>query len=76
MGVFAGSVKIDRLTEVIQQLKYGQGSYAFALNSQGQAMIHPDPSLVSTLENPAPSLLQSSQSRSSGSTHGAKTQRY
>ena len=60
-GVFAGSVKVDRLAEVIQQLKYGEGSYAFALNSAGQAMVHPDPALVSTRENPAPSLLQSNQ---------------
>ncbi|NES23293.1 MAG: two-component system sensor histidine kinase/response regulator [Symploca sp. SIO3E6] len=61
IGVFAGSVKIDRVTEVIQQLNYGKGSYAFALNSEGQAMVHPDPSLVSTREKPAPSLLQSNQ---------------
>ena len=61
IGVFAGSVKVDRLADVIQQLRYGKDSYAFALNSAGQAMVHPDPALVSTWENPAPSLLQSNQ---------------
>lgn len=58
IGVFHGSVKVDRITKVVNSLRYGKKSYAFALNSQGQAIVHPDTALMSTLEKPAPSLLK------------------
>ena len=35
-------IRIDRWAEVVNNLKYGAGSYAFALNSQGVPIIHPD----------------------------------
>ncbi|MFP4298753.1 MAG: ATP-binding protein [Spirulinaceae cyanobacterium] len=41
-GVLAGSINIDRLLEVVNQLQYGENSYAFALNSQGFAIITPE----------------------------------
>jgi signal transduction histidine kinase len=58
IGVFHGSVKVDHIAEVINSLRYGNNSYAFALNSQGQAIVHPDSTLMSTVEKPAPSLLK------------------
>lgn len=59
IGVVGGSVKVNRLIEVVSKLKYGKNSYAFALNSQGQVIAHPDPKLVSPTDKPAPSLLNS-----------------
>ncbi|MBD2249918.1 hybrid sensor histidine kinase/response regulator [Nostoc parmelioides] len=58
IGVFHGSVKVDHITKVINSLTYGKNSYAFALNSQGEAIVHPDSTLMSTIEKPAPSLLK------------------
>jgi two-component system, NtrC family, sensor kinase len=62
IGVFGGSVKVDRLTEVVSQLQYGKHSYAFAINSQGQAIAHPNSKLIATFEKSAPSFLQSTDS--------------
>lgn len=60
IGVINAPIGIDKVTEVVQGLKYGQGSYAFALNSKGEAITHPNQELMSTLEKPALSLIQSS----------------
>ncbi|MEA5616495.1 response regulator [Cronbergia sp. UHCC 0137] len=59
IGVFQGNVKVDRIMEVVNKLGYGENSYAFALNSKGQAIVHPNAELMSTLENPGPNLLES-----------------
>ncbi|MCC5643599.1 response regulator [Nostoc sp. CHAB 5824] len=58
IGVFQGNVRVDRIAEVVNSLHYGTNSYAFALNSQGQAIVHPNSALMSTLEKPAPTLLK------------------
>ena len=58
IGAFQGNVKVDHIAEVVNSLRYGNNSYAFALNSQGQAIVHPNSTLMSTLEKPAPSLLK------------------
>ncbi|AFY42949.1 hybrid sensor histidine kinase/response regulator [Nostoc sp. PCC 7107] len=58
IGVFHGNVKVDRINKVVNSLRYGNNSYAFALNSQGQAIVHPNAALMSTVEKPAPSLLK------------------
>jgi two-component system, NtrC family, sensor kinase len=58
IGVANAPIGVDKVTAVVQQLKYGEGSYAFALNSKGEAITHPDVTLMSTLEKPAPSLVQ------------------
>ncbi|MEH1838091.1 MAG: ATP-binding protein [Nostoc sp.] len=58
IGAFQGNVKVDRIAEVVNSLHYGANSYAFALNSQGQAIVHPNSALMSTVEKPAPSLLK------------------
>ncbi|MCU0568374.1 MAG: ATP-binding protein [Oculatellaceae cyanobacterium Prado106] len=58
-GVFQGTVKVERVTQVVNGLEYGNGSYAFALNSNGEPIIHPDKTLMSTVNQPAPSLIES-----------------
>ncbi|MBH8572970.1 histidine kinase [Nostocaceae cyanobacterium CENA369] len=60
IGVLNGSLKVNRIGEIVNKLHYGNGSYAFALNSKGQAIIHPKPALVFTEEKPTPSFLESS----------------
>jgi signal transduction histidine kinase len=57
-GVLGGAIKIDRLDRVVGRLNQGPNSYAFALNSEGRAIVHPDPKLRGTLEKPATSLLE------------------
>ena len=53
-------VNLDRVAQVINQIKYGSNSYAFALSSAGKAIVHPNKTWISTLEQPAPSLVQAS----------------
>ncbi|MGP1382289.1 MAG: ATP-binding protein [Thainema sp.] len=60
VGVLSGGIRVDHIVQVTHQLQYGSGSYAFALNSQGQAIVHPNPSLMSTIERPAPTLTEAS----------------
>jgi len=45
------------VTQVVNSAKYGKNSYAFALNSQGVAIAHPNPVFISTPEKPAPTFL-------------------
>lgn len=59
VGALNGVIMINQVVEVINDLEYGKGSYAFALNSKGEAIVHPNLELMSTLEEPAPSLLKS-----------------
>ncbi|OUL28426.1 histidine kinase [Nostoc sp. T09] len=59
IGVMNGSLKVDRINQVVNRLHYGNGSYAFALNSLGEAIVHPNPALMSTVEKPATSFLNS-----------------
>ncbi len=59
-GVLYTGVSTSQIAKVINQIKYGKNSYAFALNSKGQVIIHPDQTLMSTIEKPGPSLLNSS----------------
>ena len=56
-GVVNNAVTIDLVSEVVSTVKYGTKSYAFVLNSDGRAMVHPDAQRMSTQEKPAPSLL-------------------
>ena len=60
IGISTGVISIDRLVEVVGHLKYGKGSYAFALNSEGEPIIHPNPDLMGTSEKPALKFLESS----------------
>ena len=58
VGVNGAAIRIKQLSEVVSQLEFGEGSYAFALNSKGQIIIHPNKQLMTTREKPAPSLLE------------------
>ncbi|MFK8183431.1 MAG: cache domain-containing protein [Phormidesmis sp.] len=59
IGVIHGGVKINRVAQSVNALEYGSRSYAFLLNSEGRAIIHPDKTLMSTVENQVDSLLTS-----------------
>lgn len=56
-GVLQSNVNINRLNLVVETLYFGDNSYAFALNSRGQAIVHPNPKLMPTLGKQAPNLL-------------------
>ncbi|MBE9062261.1 ATP-binding protein [cf. Phormidesmis sp. LEGE 11477] len=57
VGAVNAVVGIDVIQGVVGSLDYGQQSYAFALNSKSEAIVHPNDELMSTIESPAPSLL-------------------
>ena len=59
IGVMNGVISIDRIAEVVQELEYTAGTYAFLLNSQGVPIVHPDAGLIGNIDKPAPSLLES-----------------
>ncbi|WP_414574008.1 sensor histidine kinase [Nostoc sp. CCY 9925] len=58
-GVLMGGIPINRVIEVVNNLQQGKGSYAFALNSQGVPIVHPDTRLIGTPERVAQSFLNS-----------------
>ncbi|OYE02637.1 sensor histidine kinase [Nostoc sp. 'Peltigera membranacea cyanobiont' 232] len=58
-GVFMGGIEIKRVVSAIGNLHQGEGSYAFALNSQGVPIAHPDIRLIGTPEKAAESFLNS-----------------
>ncbi|MEH1781558.1 MAG: cache domain-containing protein [Nostoc sp.] len=58
-GVLMGGIKVNRVVEVISNLHQGKGSYAFALNSQGVPIAHPNIELIGTPEKAAQSFLNS-----------------
>ncbi|MDQ2100923.1 MAG: ATP-binding protein [Tychonema bourrellyi B0820] len=59
IGVIAGSIKVDRVASVAKSLYYGSESYAFALNSEGLPIVHPNNNLTGNIDRPAPSFLNS-----------------
>ena len=59
IGVIAGSIKVDRVAKVAKSLYYGSESYAFALNSQGVPIVHPNNNLIGNIDEPAPSFFKS-----------------
>ncbi len=62
-GVLMGGIPINRVVEVISNLHQGKGSYAFALNSQGVPIAHPNTELIGTPEKAAESFLNSRNPR-------------
>lgn len=62
-GVLMGGIPINRVVEVISNLHQGKGSYAFALNSQGIPIAHPNTELIGTPEEAAKSFLNSRNPR-------------
>lgn len=60
IGVAAGLIDIKELEREVEALEYGPDSYAFALNSTGLPIIHPDKTVMETINNPqAVSLIES-----------------
>jgi two-component system, NtrC family, sensor kinase len=57
IGEIHSLTKLDRISEVIQSIQFGDKSYAFILSSEGKAIAHPQQDWISTIEKPAPSLL-------------------
>lgn len=57
IGDVNGNVRLDRLTQVVNQLHYGEGSYAFVLNSEGGAIAHPNPDLLFNVDQPTSPIL-------------------
>jgi two-component system, NtrC family, sensor kinase len=51
-GEIHSLVRLDRIAHVIDSIHYGDQSYAFALDSRGKVIAHPNPSLLITPENP------------------------
>ncbi|MDX2273243.1 MAG: SpoIIE family protein phosphatase [Cyanobacteriota bacterium] len=62
LAVLSGSVTIERIEQELNELRFGQGSYAFALNSRSQAIAHPDPIYRNTAERPGPLFVESENS--------------
>ncbi|MEH2211811.1 sensor histidine kinase [Nostoc sp.] len=62
-GVLMGGIPINRVVEVISNLHQGKGSYAFALNSQGIPIAHPNTEFIGTTEKAAKSFLNSRNPR-------------
>jgi two-component system NtrC family sensor kinase len=58
-GVLMGGIPVDKVVEVISNLHQGKDSYAFALNSKGVPIAHPNKSLIGSPEKPADSFLDS-----------------
>lgn len=69
IGVVSGAIPINRVVDVVKKLQYGPGSYAFALNSVGIPISHPDEELIGTPERPAPSFLRSSDTELAALAH-------
>lgn len=59
-GVLSGLIDIDRVTDVVGKLAYGDDSYALALSTAGVPIVHPEPDRMGTRNDQVPSLLDSS----------------
>lgn len=51
IGVTAGLIDIKQLEKEVEALEYGDNSYAFALNSTGLPIVHPDKTIMSTIND-------------------------
>jgi signal transduction histidine kinase len=56
VGVLTGAISTDTVTQVVSAIPTQPNSYAFALNSEGAAIVHPNPEYVGNTDAPAPSL--------------------
>ncbi|MEM6255382.1 MAG: ATP-binding protein [Cyanobacteria bacterium P01_D01_bin.156] len=54
IGVTAGLIDIKQLEREVTAIEYGANSYAFALNSTGLPIVHPDKTVMSTLNDAEP----------------------
>ncbi|MBW4492974.1 MAG: GAF domain-containing protein [Oscillatoria princeps RMCB-10] len=58
IGVTTGNITVERLAQVVGSLEYGTGSYAFALNSVGVPIVHPNPAVMGNQDKAAASFLE------------------
>ncbi|HEY9862401.1 MAG TPA: ATP-binding protein [Candidatus Obscuribacterales bacterium] len=58
-GEIHNIVRLDRIAYVVDSLHYGENSYAFALDSKGGVIAHPNPELISTPGQRPANLLES-----------------
>lgn len=59
IGEIHNIVRLDRIAYVVDSLHYGDNSYAFALDSKGGVIAHPNTELMSTPDKPPANLLTS-----------------
>ncbi len=59
IGVLSGTVRLNYLQAVVDGLRYGPGSYAFAIDATGRAIAHPNPDLLATVTDEDKSWLDS-----------------
>lgn len=59
-GEIHSLVRLDRVAYVVDGIKYGDNSYAFALSSRGEAIVHPNSALSIAAGQPVPNLMQTS----------------
>ncbi|MEO1124992.1 MAG: ATP-binding protein [Cyanobacteria bacterium J06639_16] len=58
-GIIHTLVRLDRVAYVVDGINYGNGSYAFALDSQGNVIAHPNSDLITTANSNSEGLLAS-----------------
>lgn len=58
-GIIYSIVRLDRIAQVVDNVKYGDNSYAFALSSRGGPIVHPEPGMMLSSTHSVASLLQS-----------------
>lgn len=51
IGNFAGNIPVTHVTEVVNQTELGEGSYAFALDSNGVPIAHPNEDFLQGLDS-------------------------
>ena len=62
IGIVAGIIDIERLVKVVKKLEAKEAnSYAFALNSDGIPIVHPDGDLMGTINDEAPTTFLESE---------------
>ncbi|MGI0494058.1 ATP-binding protein [Alkalinema pantanalense CENA528] len=65
VGILSGNIAVSHVTNVVNRTQEGKGSYAFALDSQGVPIAHPNPALLnginSLLNAPNPELARIAQ---------------
>ena len=46
IGVVGGSIKLEKLAEIISRVIVGQSGYVYILDQEGTAVAHPDPNVI------------------------------
>lgn len=46
LGVMGGSIKAEKVAQLVSRIKLGETGYAFVLDNKGIGVAHPDPSLI------------------------------